>query len=209
VRVRTNLPATTWGVVKSFTTAQPANPVLVSPLNGAVNVPVDVPLSCYTLTNATNYIFEANPDVNFNPATAVIRSTTYGEVWFYGLQYNTTYYVRVKTNLPAPATWGVVKSFTTQRAPNGRMAVSEPTPVIEAIVFPNPFAEAVSVRIESSKDEPVQLTLTDMQGRIRYESGNHRTNQVNYLGHTLSNGVYLLHVRYQHQSKVFKLVKSR
>jgi hypothetical protein len=117
--------------------------------------------------------------------------------------------VRVKTDLPAPATWGVVKSFTTQMALSGRISVSEPTSVIQAIVSPNPFSEEVSVRIESSEDEPIRLTVSDVQGRILYESGNHRTNQINYLGRLWSNGVYLLHVRYQNQSKVFKLVKSR
>lgn len=108
-----------WSPVWSFTTiANPfiALPALISPADLATNVPVTLSLSWGAYAGASVYEYEYSTDPFFTGSIAVQTGNLIGNIS--GLQYNTTYYWRVRAGdglLFSP--WSLVRSFVTESNP--------------------------------------------------------------------------------------------
>jgi hypothetical protein len=77
----------------------------------------------------------------------------------------------------------------------------------EYSVYPNPFTDHITVRIESNKYEQVKLTVMDAHGVIVYASNEYFTNQNIVLSKDLPVGVLVIHAICGEQVKQFKVVK--
>jgi uncharacterized repeat protein (TIGR03803 family) len=110
-RVKTDL-SPNYGKTTSFTTVPVANLYYIAaPMNGATNVPYVTNITAHLVPNATQYTIELNPDSNFGPSTAIVKSSSSKTIGF-TLDYNTRYYARVATDIDH--TFGtIIKSFTT------------------------------------------------------------------------------------------------
>jgi len=73
-------------------------------------------------------------------------------------------------------------------------------------VFPNPFANGFTISRE--KDEAVQITLFDLQGKIVVASFTSSEKMINISGDQLENGIYLLRILTDHSETIVKIVKS-
>jgi len=82
---------------------------VTTPANNAVNQNLSVSVSAKAVTGATTYTIELNDSPTFT-GTPIVKSGSRTQS-FSGLQYGTTYYTRVKTNLSP--NWGIVTRFTT------------------------------------------------------------------------------------------------
>lgn len=108
-----------WSSVWSFTTLSnpfASAPVLVSPADLATNVPVSVVLSWNTYPGATVFEYQYSTDPFFI-GSAPVQTSNQSE-GISGLQYNTTYYWRVRAGdaiLFSP--WSSVRSFVTEGNP--------------------------------------------------------------------------------------------
>ena len=98
-------------------------------------------------------------------------------------------------------------------ASNTIVSVSSTTGVITAtsqnsyILYPNPFSETATLRVNSSEQESVSISITDVNGVAVYSStGN--TNENIVVGNTISaSGIYFVQVSFGSEVKVLKLVK--
>ena len=109
-RVMTDL-SSVWGQTRSFTTNSPLfYSFMTSPANGASNVNYVTNITANSVPGAGTYIIEANTASDFT-GTSILRMGS-GRTYSFTLAYNTTYYVRVQTNL-LPGEWGETRSFTT------------------------------------------------------------------------------------------------
>jgi hypothetical protein len=209
VRVKTDL-SSSWGSISTLTTISAPTTFLTAPSNGASNVPLVTGLYANFTPGATTYFFEINTDASFNAATAINRtsSSRYVSLNSGVLQYATTYYVRVRTNF-AP-TWGTVISFSTIPAPSGRMqAATESTVSSECQVWPNPFTERLNILVNSPQPEPLELQLSDLQGRTIHQSASYWTNEANQISENLPAGIYILQARWGNETKIVKVFKQR
>ncbi len=96
----------------------PQPPQLVSPQNGAQNIPTVTTLTWNSSPGATSYRLQVSPDNNFGWTwrdQSGITSTSYQ---ISGLNYTDTYYWHVKAkNSSDSSAWSSVRSFTTCSAP--------------------------------------------------------------------------------------------
>lgn len=109
--------------IRSFTTgiAPPAAPVLINPLNAAINVPINgVLFDWNNVSGATSYRIQISIDSNFvttlvNQNTGTASQYTHNTPNF---AYSTTYYWRVQaTNSAGTGLWSQVWNFHTIDAP--------------------------------------------------------------------------------------------
>lgn len=169
--VSTDVAPGLWGPVKQFTTATPSYfTYLTSPANGATNVNWVTNLTSYNVPDATTYTFElyTNPgSVGVDPP---VMTKIGGRTQAVVLQKNTTYYVRVQTDLD-PLNWGATKSFTTGddislayvTSPKN-LGVGVPTTVT---VFANALTGATNYTIELN-------TASDFSGTSIVQTGSKR-----------------------------------
>lgn len=92
----------------------PGTPSLVSPADGAINVPVSTTFNWGAITDATSYTLQVSTASDFSTLrvnTSGIASTSFNVT---GLSSNTVYYWRVRAaNGGGSSDWSVVRSFTT------------------------------------------------------------------------------------------------
>jgi hypothetical protein len=138
-RVRANNGAgySPWSTAWYFSTAtSPFNnaPLLVSPADGALSVVLAPTLNWDPVNGAVSYEYEYDTDNQFNnPITNTTGVTAAG---ISGLNYNTTYYWRVRANDgSANSPYSTVWSFTTQQNPLAQAPVLL-SPVNNAVNIP-------------------------------------------------------------------------
>ncbi|HEX3019998.1 MAG TPA: hypothetical protein VHP36_06835 [Chitinispirillaceae bacterium] len=127
-----------WSAPGNFTTviAPPSPPVLVSPINNAIDVPVITPLVWNKVTTATSYTVQLASDTAFSNQVinqSSITDTSFVKVAIINnlpapvLLANTTYYWRVKAvNTTVSGEWSVVSSFKTAIALPGTPVLLSP-----------------------------------------------------------------------------------
>lgn len=78
-------------------------------------------------------------------------------------------------------------------------------------VYPNPFTEAMTVKIVKEDTDPVNIYLTDISGKVilqqQFPAGMSETFSIRP-NTSLPAGMYLLHVSNEHFTENFKLLKS-
>lgn len=109
VRVKTNL-SDVWGPTTSFVTASADKfAFLENPRTGTITTVNS--LTVNLIPTAANYTIEVNTSSTFAPASAIVKTGASRIIDFSELQYGTTYYVRIKTNLTT--LWGPTQTFAT------------------------------------------------------------------------------------------------
>jgi len=97
---------------------------------------------------------------------------------------------------------------------SGMMKVSDNTGELihdeemEIVVFPNPFKNGFTIRIESNSFEHADVTVYDLTGRIVQRKLNQNTNTNIVLGTDLSQGVYIIEVKNGTSVKRVKMIKE-
>ncbi len=104
-----------WSEVWMFTTAPfiPQAPVLCSPENGAINIPLQSDLTWYASDGADSYTIEVSwlEDFSETFGTTTTELTYAADFWY----YNYTYYWRVKANAGMfSSEWSTVWTLTTE-----------------------------------------------------------------------------------------------
>ncbi len=131
-----------WSTVWSFTTEQQplTAVVLVSPANGATGVAINPTLQWQSVATATGYEVEVSTSSTF--ATTVFSGTTTNLTQaLSGLNYNTTYYWRVRAlRGTEQGPWSAVWSFTTTQ----QTTVNVPTQA-SFIIFSNVTTSSMKV----------------------------------------------------------------
>lgn len=178
-----------YSTVFSFTTtagiSPPAASTLVSPSNGATNVPLNTSLRWNAVTGATSYNVQVSEDSTFATFTVNrtgVLDTTASTLPLFN---NTKYYWRVSaSNSAGPGSYSVVRSFTTIVS-----APAAPTPVyppdgalgvrIDTTLTWNPSSGATSYRLQVSTnsnftalivDDPTLTTTSKRIGPLNYNS---------------------------------------
>jgi len=74
-------------------------------------------------------------------------------------------------------------------------------------VFPTPFENTTTIRINATSESSIKLKIVDSKGIVMYSSNEFVTNQDITLGEGLRSGVYYVEASYQNKVQVLKLVK--
>ena len=103
---------TQWSTIWSFTTYD--NVTLVSPINGAINQPIDPLLDWSTGAGSTSYIYQVDVSNTFNSPSLLSGNALSSQLTMSNLLYGTTYFWRVAAVSPVDTTqWSTTWSFTT------------------------------------------------------------------------------------------------
>jgi uncharacterized repeat protein (TIGR03803 family) len=140
---------------------------LIKPGNGAVDQYVSITLKAKSVSGAANYTYEVSTDPNFvNP-----KIVNGGNIQLIdSLQYNTSYYARVKTNLRDD--YGKVTTFTTRTAEslayvtspaNGAVNVNVKTAIASN---PVPYASEYTIQLSETNDFTVVALEATGSSRI-------------------------------------------
>jgi hypothetical protein len=80
----------------------------------------------------------------------------------------------------------------------------------EAVVFPNPSSDNFNLTLNSTKQENIDLILTDIEGRLVHQStvSLYGKTTVNIPAEQLSRGLYLLHLKTNSGVGVVKILRD-
>lgn len=108
-----------WSEIRQFTTRPAIFPVvLVAPADGATGLNINVAFQWQNNVDANGYILEIYSDEYLITKVAEINTTSTNYV-YYGLDFNTSYWWRVKAyNAQYQSAWSVIRSFTTVASPS-------------------------------------------------------------------------------------------
>jgi hypothetical protein len=184
--------------VRTFTTikAVPAVPVLISPADSAMNVPLTVKLIWRVSSGAEQYTVQGSLSSNF---TLIVADTVLADtsVTVGPLLSNTQYYWRVSaSNSGGTSPFSPARMFTTENTMSVKMISSTiPTEYALRQNFPNPFNPSTTIRFALPQRSYVEMKVYDMMGRElvtvlsqEQEAGEF---QLTYRAVTLSSGVYM------------------
>ena len=108
-----------WSEVWNFTTslAPSVAPVLISPLNNSIDLPLSNTLAWEQIQNATGYNLEVSLNPYFTQLVASLDNYANTSFEVEGLNYSTTYYWRVRAyNEGGASPWSLVFQFATYNA---------------------------------------------------------------------------------------------
>ena len=80
------------------------------------------------------------------------------------------------------------------------------------LIFPNPSSQEINIQFETSSNEPVTITLFDLQGRKVFrseDSSEQRVYQKTINVRMLANGIYILKATQGNQSTSSRLIISK
>ena len=165
------------------------------------------------IDGATSYTVQVDDDPNFGSPTTKV-GFYFVDFKFSGLALSTTYYVRVMAD--NEGVYGGTRTFTTHAG--GGSIIRNPDPISErdndklAIatydVYPNPFSNEMNIRVDNKKQENLMVMISDLSGRVVYQSSRHQTNQTIQLGEELEDGMYLINLVHGDESKLIKVIKK-
>lgn len=165
VRSKNAQGASGWSDTWNFRTvvAPPAAPTLVSPANGATNQPVPLTLQWNSVIFATSYQVQVATDTTFT--APVVDDSVTGTSRLVALQFNTTYYWRVRARnaggLSNPsARW----SFTTEPPLSVLERPGVPTDFQLAQNYPNPFNPSTVIEYALPRETAVRLEVFNLIG---------------------------------------------
>ncbi len=199
-RVRSNdgVSQSPWSSVWSFTTSDLEVPTLVSPMNGVVNQQVNtLVLDWNNTSNTTFYEIQYSTDVQF--VSPVSSTTTVSSAIINNLDFNTTYYWRVRSNDGnSYSSWSVVWSFTTI----SNIGITEQ--VVDFKMYPNPVNDRINIEFKGTSNR--QISLFDYVGNLVYHS--ETTSELVSLDvKMLKSGNYILKIQEETSVYTRKIVK--
>jgi hypothetical protein len=165
VNVTTSGGVSDWSTTFHFTTSlgSPQAPVLISPPNNAVSVPIQPSFNWGGVPGATGYIIQISRHSNFD--TLVVCDTTPFATII--LQYSTLYYWRMRAfNVVGAGNWSSVFNFTTvTQIPDPPVLISPADstiiPVTGQIFLWNIVLTATSYRIQISISPDFSTTVVN------------------------------------------------
>ncbi len=176
----------------------------------------------FTTTSAGSYTLTlSHPSASFsfnlyaagNNTPALVPTGSAATTKVYSLAANTTYYISVTGALsyicyqfsiaPTSLLTKSASSNVQQELTKGKPA----NDVFDVTVFPNPSSNYFNVKIESDKDEAVNLRVMDASGRLIEEKKNMAPSQIVKFGERYINGVYLVEVIQGSNRKTLRIVK--
>jgi len=135
-----------------------AAPTLSLPANNATNVSINPTLEWNAVTGATGYVLQVSTDNSFT-TTLVNQSVTGTTYNVSGLNYNTTYYWRVKaTDGTSESDWSTVWSFTTMMQP------------LTAVILYMPVDGATNVTLTPTLEWMAVATATGYEVEVSTEN---------------------------------------
>ena len=197
---------------------------ITHPLHQAVDVGLGERIWCnYQDAGVDQIFFQIATDVSFTNIVAtqtndvvdsngLVKRTTH-TLDSLGLVAGTTYFVRAKSyDLPTAGVYSSTVRFTTAGAARaarmGSSVIEKEALITNYSVYPNPFSEAITIQVESKKQENLMIRITDLTGKVVYMSARHQTNQIIQLGEDLETGMYLIQLTHGDQTKLMKVVKK-
>jgi hypothetical protein len=154
--------------VRSFTTmiASPVAPNLLSPIDGAVNVPTRPTFVWEQSTGASSYQLQISTDPSFSTIVIDSSGITATSLTLSGLDVSTVYYWRVSaSNAGGPGEWSSVKYMITSSV----SAVSDGSGLPHEIRlfqnFPNPFNNSTIISYELPKATSVTIEIYSVLGQ--------------------------------------------
>jgi len=168
----------------------------------------------YTLTfthPSASFIYNMYAAGNNTPALTPVSSTANSKT--YTLAANTTYHVSVTGGLSyvcyqlsVSATQFLTKSSGSLVQPEiEKSGKTDDTFNINA--FPNPSNSYFNLKVETNKDEKINVRVMDVTGRLIEEKKDLSPNDLLRLGDRYINGVYLVEVMQGKNRKTVRLVK--
>ncbi|MCD4793133.1 MAG: T9SS type A sorting domain-containing protein [Bacteroidales bacterium] len=187
-----------WSEVWSFTTETESldAPVLISPVNGAVNQLIELTLDWNSVSEATSYEYQYSTDIAFSTYENGTTSNT--EVMISGLEYETEYFWRVQaTDGSLFSEWSEVWSFTT-----------EPEIFVNSItekdikIFPNPVNGLLYI---NSSLNIKGVSVYNITGKKMFEEN---IIKCNYILNTSDypEGVYIINLIFENKQISKKLI---
>lgn len=189
-----------WSVINYFNTIPPPAigvPVLVSPAQGAKNIPLTpILLSWNFSSNALSFDIEVSTSADFSTINA--SGNAQGNAsQFSGMQPNTRYYWRVR---------GRNGNFTSAWATRW-FETSPPTSLTENAfekethVFPNPASSFISVRTKGT----FEVQVKDLTGKNMFSQVDN-INELNIQTQDWPAGLYLVHIKQNDCQLVYKVL---
>lgn len=166
---------------------------LISPANGAIDVPTNSIFVWNALSGAATYEYQCATDSNF---TSIVQSGLVSDtsILFMDLALNTTYFWRVRVNVSGQVSlWSPIWSFTTSNSLN----LSEIEMLDRIIIFPNPTSNMLNINYNQLLGE-LQYEIFDFLGK-RIETGKVYNQKIEVKN--LSEGTYILNLITTNQSK--------
>ncbi|GAB2524158.1 hypothetical protein GCM10027085_13040 [Spirosoma aerophilum] len=119
-----------------------------------------------------------------------------------------TYYVRVTGGCGSVLSKGAILTISSKK---GRMGAEEPVSAFQVRVLRNPVAESVEVKVTGAENQPLQLSLTDVRGRIIGQKQTETAAASEPYRFDVSSqpaGILLLRVSSQGQSQTVRVLKA-
>ncbi len=167
VRAKNALDTSNWSAFRKFTTIDKFN--LISPLNGATNMPVAPTFKWDSLKNIGYYNLEIANNVSFNNPISVILPNT-SATYNYGastLANSTPYYWRMRALTSVDTSnWSDTFMFTTISPAGIENSVLDNNSVS---IYPNPSLNGkINIMINSSNNQQVNASIMNMIGQEVY-----------------------------------------
>ena len=189
-----------WSPIQYFNTIPPpviGVPVLVSPAQGAKNIPLTPLLLSWNFSsNALSFDVQVSQNEDFS--TIIASGNALGNAsQFSGMQGNTRYYWRVR---------GRNGNFTSAWATRW-FETAPPTSLVEnAIekeiqVYPNPASSFISVRTKGTFEVQVQ----DLKGKNMFIQADNM-NELNIQTQDWPEGLYLVHIKQNERKVMYKIL---
>ena len=195
-----------WTSVYNFSVVNnpPIPPILISPLNNAVNISLTPLLDWSDVPSATSYRVQVSQNQNFN--NPIVNTTTSSFSSQYTilsgvLSYNTKYYWRANaSNTGGPSIWSDIWNFTTLNNIGIKQISSEiPDKYILYQNYPNPFNPNTTIKFQIKDSRFVTLKVFDMLGKEVKALVNEKLSpgiyEVNFDGSNLPSGMYFYTIR--------------
>ena len=208
VRATNEADTSDWSHTRNFNTMFPVAdvPDLVSPGNGAVDVPVETVLQWGEVEGSVTYEVQLSTKSDFNETIIDSTGITWTELEVNDLESDTEYFWRFRAkNGSGASDWSPTWNFTTQQVTSVEQFASDmPEDYSLEQNYPNPFNPTTTIRFALPEAGPVNLEVYNMLGQRvttlidgeHYSSGIYEKvwNAKDNMGRELSSGMYIYRI---------------
>ncbi len=158
-----------WSDARRFTTLLPAPtaPLLFSPADSAINVPVEATLSWNTSPGAASYNLQVSLTPDFSSPIVALSDILDTSIQLVSLDEETEHYWRVEAvNEGGTSAWSPARIFTTEKTTSvGSDNNHIPENFSLGQNYPNPFNPGTTISFELPKSSRVSLMVFGLKGQ--------------------------------------------